>query len=146
MLHSRHPFTQLLPPIKPSLLLKSGALAIATLITFNSLPAWAQRYNVRTRGISTSPSYGSGPYGFDPFRGSYQGYQDFRGSRDGTIRNSVLVNPVVIDSTIQNSTLVNPVLVNPGVRSTPYYSGINPPTYYPGPSNCVWTGLQTQCW
>ncbi|MBW4466267.1 MAG: hypothetical protein KME07_12640 [Pegethrix bostrychoides GSE-TBD4-15B] len=51
--------------------------------------------------------------------------------RDSRIRDSTLVNPVVIDSEIENSTVINPVIVAP--RSTRVVQQRSyPAQHYPG--------------
>lgn len=39
-------------------------------------------------------------------------YQDRRGRRSGTIRNSTLINPTIIDSEIEDSVLIDPVIID----------------------------------
>lgn len=59
----------------------------------------------------------SGYYPSDNYPGAFGYGRQFRhGQYRGSVNNSVLINPTVINSPIRNSTLVNPTIV-----TTPYY-------------------------
>ena len=49
----------------------------------------------------------------------------------GTIQNSVLINPTLINSQIYDSVLVNPRIVNQPVYPSPYYGGLPNVYNYP---------------
>ncbi|MBW4582700.1 MAG: hypothetical protein KME42_24280 [Tildeniella nuda ZEHNDER 1965/U140] len=59
--------------------------------------------------------------------------------RRGSVNNSVLINPTVINSPIRNSTLINPTIVTTPNPSASYY----PSPYYPAPYYNIQTTTTT---
>lgn len=59
--------------------------------------------------------------------------------RRGSVNNSVLINPTVVNSPIRNSTLINPTIVTTPNPSASYY----PSPYYPAPYYNIQTTTTT---
>lgn len=71
--------------------------------------------------IGTPNYYPSGNYPAGNYSSGYY-RQPRNGQYRGSVNNSVLINPTVINSPIRNSTLVNPTIVTTPYYPAPYYN------------------------